>query len=293
MGPFRPHDRTVLIHLISVLSAQVSVCRGAPGVLDEGLSRAHRVAVRLLAVMSKFLSFFTQMDVRAWRTIVVSVSLLAVVIAMIILGKTGVLGLSEDLEALLSDLRAGPWGLPATILLFCATAYIAAPQFVLIGACVVAFGPLNGFLFSWIGTIVSGALTFYTGRWAGAEVVRRYGGDTVNRLSRFIGRNDFLASAIVRNVPTAPFIVVNMAFGVSHANFWRYMAGLIVGVIPKTAIVALLGHSALSAMGGAPFLAVGLAVSVVGLWLTVALAARKAVGAVVTPTETQRSDETR
>jgi uncharacterized membrane protein YdjX (TVP38/TMEM64 family) len=251
--------------------------------LTIALQERKGTSVRLMAVMKKFLSFFTHMDVRAWRTILVSFSLMAVVIAMIVLGKTGALGLSEDLEGALADLRSGPWGLPATILLFCATAYIAAPQFVLIGACVVAFGPVNGFLFSWIGTIVSGALTFYTGRWAGAEVVRKYGGDTVNRLSRFIGRNDFLASAIVRNVPTAPFIVVNMAFGVSHASFWRYLAGLIVGVIPKTAIVALLGHSALSAMGGAPVLAAGLAISVVGIWLTVALAARKAVGVAEAP----------
>ncbi|MDZ4762150.1 MAG: TVP38/TMEM64 family protein [Alphaproteobacteria bacterium] len=227
--------------------------------------------------MNKLLAFLNNMDARAWRTVVVSVALMAVVGTMIVLGKTGVFGVSDDIEALLADLRNGPWGLPATIALFCATAYIAAPQFVLIGACVVAFGPWNGFFYSWIGTIVSGVLTFYTGRWAGADFVRRYGGDTVNRMSRFIGRNDFLASVIVRNVPTAPFIVVNMAFGVSHASFWRYIAGLTVGVIPKTAIVALLGQSALSAVGGAPVLAAGIAFTVLGVWVTVALAARKAV----------------
>jgi uncharacterized membrane protein YdjX (TVP38/TMEM64 family) len=167
--------------------------------------------------------------------------------------------------------------LPATILLFCLTAYILAPQFVLIAAAVAAFGPVTGFVYSWIGTIASGVLTFYTGRFAGADFVRRYGGNTVNRMSRFIGRNDFLASAIVRNLPTAPFIVVNMAFGVSHANFWRYIGGLTVGVIPKTLIVALLGQSVLSAMGGGVILAIGVAITVVGIWVTVALAARRAV----------------
>lgn len=227
--------------------------------------------------MNRLLAFFSNMDARAWRTAAVSLALLAVVGLMIVLGKSGVLGLPTHMEDWLAALREGPWGLPATILLFCITAYVAAPQFVLIGACVVAFGPLNGFLYSWIGTVVSGIVTFYTGRLAGADFVRRYGGDTVNRMSRFIGRNDFLASAIVRNVPTAPFIVVNMAFGVSHAKFWRYIAGLAVGVVPKTAIVALLGQSMHSAMNGGIMLAVGVGISVVGIWVTVALAARKAV----------------
>lgn len=228
--------------------------------------------------MRKLLTFLNNMDARAQRTTWVSLALLLGVGAMIVLGKTGVLGLvSEDVERLLTGLRASPWGLPAVILVFCVSAYVAAPQFVLIGACVVAFGPLNGFLYAWAGTIVSGALTFYTGRWAGAGMLRRYGGDTANRLSRFIGRNDFLASLIVRNVPTAPFIVVNMAFGASHAKFWRYFAGLIVGVIPKTAIVALLGQSVLSAMGGGLMLAIGVAITVIGVWISVALGARRLV----------------
>lgn len=246
--------------------------------------------------MKKLLAFLNNMDARAWRTVWVSLALLGGVGAIMVLGKTGVIGLPEHLDDFLIELRTGPWGLPATILLFCATAYILAPQFVLIAAAVAAFGPVDGFFYSWIGTVLSGVLTFYTGRFAGADFVRRYGGNTVNRMSRFIGRNDFLASAVVRNLPTAPFIVVNMAFGVSHANFWRYIGGLAIGVVPKTLIVALLGQSVLSAMGGGVILAIGVAVTVAGIWVTVALAARRAVRAVPpgagagTPVETRKSD---
>lgn len=227
--------------------------------------------------MKTFLAFLNNMDARAWRTVWVSLTLLVGVGAMIVVGKTGVIEIDKDVEILLGQLRSGPWALPAVVALFCVSAYVAAPQFLLIAACVVAFGPWNGFLYSMAGTVASGVLTFYTGRLAGAAFVRRYGGETVNRMSRFIGRNDFLASLIVRNVPTAPAIVVNMAFGASHAKFWRYIAGLAIGSIPKTLIVALLGQSVLSAMGGGLILAVAVVLVVVGIWLTVALAARKAV----------------
>lgn len=227
--------------------------------------------------MNRWVEFLNNMDARAWRTVWVTLALFAAVGVMIVLGKSGVLGVADRIEPFLASLRDSPLGLPAAILVFTLSAYIAAPQFLLIAACVVAFGPWHGFFYSWAGTVVSGVATFYTGRLGGAEFVRRYGGDAVNRLSRFIGRNDFLASLIVRNVPTAPFIVVNMAFGVSHARFSRFIAGLTVGVIPKTLIVALLGHAGLSAMGGGLIMGIGIAVSVVGVWITVALAARRAV----------------
>lgn len=227
--------------------------------------------------MKKLLAFLNNMDARAWRTIWVSLALLGGVGVIIVLGKTGVLGFSDDVELWLEGLRQGPWGLPATIFVFIVTSFLAAPQFLLAGACVIAFGPLLGSFYAMIGTIISSWLHFYIGRFGGAQLVERYGGNTLNRLSRFIGRNDFIASAIVRNVPTAPAIIVNMAFGASHAKFWRFITGVAVGSVPKIAVVALLGQSVLSAIGGAVGLAIGGVLAVVGTWIAIALAARKAV----------------
>ena len=227
--------------------------------------------------MNKFLAFLNNMDARAWRTVWVSLALLGGVGLIIVLGRTGVLGISDDVEPMLESLREGPWGLPATIVLFTITSFVAAPQFALAAACVVAFGPALGFTYAMIGTVVSSWLHFYIGRFGGVKLVERYGGGTVNRLSRFIGRNDFVASTIVRNVPVAPAIVVNMAFGASHAKFWRFIAGVVVGSIPKIGIVALLGQSVLSAMGGGLILGLGIGVTVIGIWVTMAVMARRAV----------------
>lgn len=242
--------------------------------------------------MSKLGAFLNNMDARAWRTIWVSLALLGGVIAVAVIGA--VTGIGDHLDEQLAGLRNGPWGLPMTILLFIVTSFMAAPQFVLFAAAVVAFGPWLGCTYAMIGTVVAAWIHFYLGRFGGAKLVERYGGNTINRLSRFIGRNDFLASLIVRSVPTAPAVVVNMAFGASQANFWRYTAGVIVGSIPKILIVALLGQSVLSAMGGSLALAIGAVITVVAIWISVALAARRAVNdepALQKPAETQtRSD---
>jgi uncharacterized membrane protein YdjX (TVP38/TMEM64 family) len=225
--------------------------------------------------MKKLITFINNMDARAWRTIWVSLALLAAVAGVVVIAS--VTGLADHMDEQLVHLRNGPWGLPMTVLMFIITSFLAAPQFVLFAACVVAFGPWLGCTYAMVGTVIAAWIHFYLGRFGGADLVRRYGGDTVNRLSAFIGRNDFLASLIVRSVPTAPAVIVNMAFGASQAGFWRYTAGVIVGSIPKILIVALLGQSVLSAMGGGIALAVGGVITVVAIWISVALAARRAV----------------
>src|SRR5690606_19429449 len=71
-----------------------------------------------------------------------------------------------------------------------------------------------------------------------------------SRMTRFVGKNAFYASFMIRNVPSAPFIVVNMAFGAARANFLGYLAGCALGVLPKTALVAFFGGSFMSAVSG-------------------------------------------
>jgi uncharacterized membrane protein YdjX (TVP38/TMEM64 family) len=209
--------------------------------------------------MARLWSFFVSMDARAWGAIGVTCGLIAAMAAVFLLGRT-TLGLEteQELERWLSGLAGSAWGLPAVIALFTAAAFIGAPQFILIAACVVAFGPWVGFLYAWLATVVSAGVTFYAGRLVGARTLERFGGQRLNRLSRFVGRNAFVGSFIIRNVPSAPFIVVNMAFGVSRASFPGFLAGCALGVLPKTAVVAAFGGSFMTAV----------------LWLAVMLAAR-------------------
>ncbi|MEM0985829.1 MAG: VTT domain-containing protein [Pseudomonadota bacterium] len=223
--------------------------------------------------------FLRRLDDTATRTVLVSLALFALVIAVFLVGKTGAFGNLDQMQGTIARLAEGPWGLPALIGAFIVCAFFGVPQFLLIGMAVVAFGPIVGFAYAWLATLASGTLTFWIGRLVGEKAVRRYGGNFANRLSSFIGRNSFLASAIVRNVPTGPFLLVNMAFGVSQARFSHYLAGLAVGVIPKLVLVTFAGQSVLSALGGRPILAVSAAVGAVAVWIILALFARRRVKA--------------
>jgi uncharacterized membrane protein YdjX (TVP38/TMEM64 family) len=228
------------------------------------------------SLSARIADFVNNMDARAWRAVAVSIGMVVVVGVMLVIGR---LYYGAEIEAFidstLGEARRAHWGLPATILVFTLTAYVGAPQIVLIGACVVAFGPEQGFWFAWIATICSGAVTYFTGRLSSAETKRRFGGATGGRFTRFMGKNGFLASLIVRFVPTAPFVVVNMAFGAARVGFLAFIGGLALGVLPKTAIVAFAGDGIMDALEGKLGSAALMGVLAIALWIVVAVVVRK------------------
>lgn len=230
--------------------------------------------------MKALLNFINNMDARAVRTVFVSLGLFAGVLAIFLLGRLGgaEVVFDDDDAPVINWMKANadsPWALPATVVIFTIAAFIGVPQFALIAGAVVAFGPLRGAGNAWIATIIAASVMFWLGRFMGAETVRRYGGETVNRLSRFIGRNGFMASLTVRFVPLAPAVIVNMAAGVSHMRFFSFAAGTGIGSIPKIAVVAFLGQSLMEALGGGGLGSAMLLVGIAAVWLVVMLIARQ------------------
>jgi uncharacterized membrane protein YdjX (TVP38/TMEM64 family) len=228
--------------------------------------------------MRWIIDFLSNMEARRWRAVLATALLLGAMIALFAVGKSQ-LGLEAEgrLEDWLAGFRQGPWGLVAAIVVFTVAAFFGAPQFILIAACVVAFGPWFGFLYSWIATVVSAGVTYWLGRGPTARLLARHGGKTVGRLTRFVGKNAFYASFMIRNVPSAPFIVVNMAFGAARASFPGFLAGCALGVLPKTALVAFFGGSFMTAVSGDGIWTSAILAGVALAWLALMLVVRELV----------------
>ncbi len=226
--------------------------------------------------MRRLLAFLSDMDAKAWRTLAVSFVLFGGVGLVFLFGGQ-VLGF--DGEASVERwLGAAPaaWALPTAVAAFAALAFVGVPQFMLIAAAVVVFGPLTGFVYSWIGTMVSALVGFWVGRGAGARTLETFSGEGLRRFMELVGRNGFLASLIVRLVPSAPFIVVNMAAGVTPMRLRDFAAGTALGIVPKIALTAFAGNSIVAVMrgeGGAGHLSIVGAIAV--LWLVIGWYARR------------------
>ena len=213
--------------------------------------------------MKTIWAFITQLDKQAVRAIAVLLVMFLLVIIMITLGRD-IIDLPEsELQEIFSKVKASGFALPITILIFCLAAFIGAPQWALIAGVIVAFGPINGSLYAWVATMCSATLDFWLGRWMGAERLKRYGGELVNRIIAVVRDNGFITSFAIRFVPTGPFVLVNMAAGVTKMKFISFASGTGLGIIPKILVVALVAQGVLSRAEGKTVTAVFVGLAIV------------------------------
>ena len=106
-----------------------------------------------------------------------------------------------------------PYAIPGTILIYTIAAFAGAPQWMLHGGSVLAFGPIFGSFMAWISTMVSASIDFWLGRRLGAERVGKFGGKIVDKFISIIRKHGFWTSLTVRVVPSGPFVVINKATG--------------------------------------------------------------------------------
>jgi uncharacterized membrane protein YdjX (TVP38/TMEM64 family) len=223
----------------------------------------------------RFIDFFTNMDAKAWRSLVVSFVLFGGVGCVFLLGAPA-LGLTgrAGVERWLT-LAHGPWALPAAVAAFAALAFLGAPQVVLIAAAAVVFGPWTGSLYAWIGTFVSALIGFELGRLFGGGLVRDLRSRGVERFMALIGKNGLTASLIIRLVPLAPFIVVNIAAGTAHVRRADFAIGTAIGILPKILLTAFAGGTVTAALNGGGLVQIGLLAVVLAIWVGSAMLARR------------------
>ncbi len=225
--------------------------------------------------MRRLWTLITNMDRQAWQTLAVSFLLFGGVGLVFLFGAQA---LGFDGEATLErwlGVASGPWALPVAVAAFAGLAFLGVPQFVLIAAAVVAFGAWDGFVYSWIGTMVSSLVGFYLGRLAGAKALKSLAGESLNRFMAQVGRNGFLASLVVRLVPSAPFIVINMAAGITPMRVLDFATGTALGIVPKIALTAFAGNSIVRSLKGGGMESLLALVAGLAAWVLIGWAARR------------------
>ena len=225
--------------------------------------------------MGRISQFITNMDAKAWRSLAVSFVLfggvgLVFLLGAPALGLTGKAGVEHWLA-----LAKGPWALPVAVAAFAALAFLGAPQVVLIAAAAVVFGPFAGSLYSWIGTFVSALIGFELGRLFGGRLIRDLNSRGVDRFITLVGRNGFMASLIIRLVPAAPFIVVNMAAGTARVSRRDFALGTAIGIVPKILLTAFAGGTLTAALSGGGAMEIALLALAVLVWVGSAWLARR------------------
>jgi uncharacterized membrane protein YdjX (TVP38/TMEM64 family) len=189
-------------------------------------------------MLDRLYRFFTEMDSTASKAVWIAFTLFTLAGAVLAAGMLLIDLDQSGIADFLRTLRDVWWAPLAVTATFVVLAFVGAPQVVLIAATVAVFGAGEGMVLSWLATLVSGSIGYSLGRVGGAAALSKLLGGRGGRALGFIGKNGFVASLIIRLVPSGPFIICNMALGAAKVRSMAFLGGTGIGILPKIMLVA-------------------------------------------------------
>jgi uncharacterized membrane protein YdjX (TVP38/TMEM64 family) len=164
--------------------------------------------------------------------------LAAAAVGVVAMRTGGVAGVRAEVVA------AGAWAPLLFVALQALVTITPLPRTVFTVAAGVLFGALWGLLLTIIGTAFAALAAYGLVRWVGGPLVARHEhrpGFTWVR-SR-LDRSGLLAMVSLRLLPMVPFSVLNYAAGVAKVRLVPYLVGTVLGVLPGTVAIVVLGDA--------------------------------------------------
>ena len=131
-----------------------------------------------------------------------------------------------------SVLRESSWTVPLVLAIYLLGSCLMFPITLLILATALSFGPYLGFALAFFGSLLGGLASYLLGRWLGRDVVRKLVGEKMNHLSLKLARRGWLAIALIRIVPIAPFTLINLVAGSTQISVLSFLVGTAIGMGP-------------------------------------------------------------
>lgn len=190
-----------------------------------------------------------------WAPIVAGVVALCAAVAAVIASQYGMI---PDVRAAVQG--AGLWAPMVFVLLQGAVTITPVPRTVFTVAAGVLFGSVAGVLLAVAGTTLAASAAYFLARMLGGRLAERHAHHAAVAWVRArLDRSGLLAMVSLRLIPAMPFWLVNYASALSGVRFPPYLLGTMLGILPGTVAIVVLGDAA---VGGTPHPAM-FAVSVV------------------------------
>ena len=140
------------------------------------------------------------------------------------------------------EVLAWPWGPVWVLMAYVVAVLLAMPVLALITLGVLIFGPWPGMAYALTGMVAGAVVTYGVGRFTGAQVLDRLLKGRLRLMStqlRRLPRRGLWAVVLLRLVPVAPFIVVNLGAGALRVRLRDYVLGTTLGLLPGVVLVSL------------------------------------------------------
>jgi uncharacterized membrane protein YdjX (TVP38/TMEM64 family) len=145
---------------------------------------------------------------------------------------------------------AGVWAPLLFVLLQGMVTVTPVPRTVFTVAAGVLFGGIAGVALAVAGTSLAASVAFWLVKLLGARFARKHADHRVMTWVRQrLDRRGLLAIVSLRLIPAVPFSAMNYASALSGVRFAPYLLGTVLGVLPGTIGIVILGDAA---VGGNP-----------------------------------------
>jgi uncharacterized membrane protein YdjX (TVP38/TMEM64 family) len=140
------------------------------------------------------------------------------------------------------------WAPLALILSYTPATLVMFPRWLITLAAIAIFGPWSAFAHAQFGVLIAALCGYVAGKLIGIGTVRRMVGPRLNGVKRVLRRRGLVAVSMVRLVPVAPFVVVNVAMGAMRIRLHHYLVGTVLGMLPGMLAPTVLGDQLTAAI---------------------------------------------
>jgi uncharacterized membrane protein YdjX (TVP38/TMEM64 family) len=137
----------------------------------------------------------------------------------------------------------GFWGPIAIVLCMVAQMFLLIiPSILLMVVAVVAYGPFWGAVIASLSVVVASTVGYFIGRWIGPVTVYRLIGEKKEKkVEQYVEEYGVWAIIAVRATPILSNDAFSFVAGLVKLNYWKFAGATAVGIIPLSALVAIIG----------------------------------------------------
>lgn len=148
----------------------------------------------------------------------------------------------EYLVKFVRIIRNSPYALPAIILAYITASVLVLPNTAINVAVVIGIGGWHGFTSALFGSIVAALLLYGLGRKYGTKRFKKIKSNHIKKMQDYLKEGGIISVVIVRQLPIAPFPVINVMAGAMKVRFIPFLLGTFIGLLPGITLVSVFGR---------------------------------------------------
>ncbi len=185
-----------------------------------------------------------------------SLSLIVIIILGLIVYKIFSMDIGiDDVKSYVNSF--GTMAPVAYIIMFALVPLTLFPDSILAIAGGLAFGLFKGYIYTAIGALIGGSISFYISRRLGRRVVKKLTKDKLDNIELMINEKGFIIVFLLRLIPLFPFDVISYGSGLTSIKYKDFLLATFLGTIPGILVFTNIGAKSLDIGSNSFYISIG------------------------------------